>query len=393
MARMTRQLECAQCGASLSQEDEYCPVCGWPCHQGHSQRLCPECGAPVADRAKTCLSCGVHLDGAAASSLLVGLSWLRLGVVAVLVLMIVLGWRWWHGRTESVAGMPSPTPVVPATSSPTATATASPTITATPTATVPPATATPYIHVVQSGETVSEIAATYNLDADTLMALNDLDDEGARRLSTGQELIISPGGPISEDGDGVVPALPTLAPARQIIHIVQSGETLSSIAVQYDANLDAILQANSLSSVDLIYQGQEIIVPLDPPTPTPSPTMTATPTPTPGPPFAAPDLLYPTDGQRFTSPNASVMLLWTSVGFLDGDQAYMVVLDAPGETLPVTHLTRETSWRLPADLWPTGSHRAFTWQVVVMPVDPQTGEVTNQRPLSLNSSTRGFFWN
>jgi LysM repeat protein len=65
-------------------------------------------------------------------------------------------------------------------------------------------------------------------------------------------------------------------------HTVQAGEILASIAAQYGVTVEAIQQANNLANADAIYVGQELFIPGAPPvTPTPAPDVpTALPTPT-----------------------------------------------------------------------------------------------------------------
>jgi len=49
--------------------------------------------------------------------------------------------------------------------------------------------------------------------------------------------------------------------ATNHIHIVQAGETLWEIARRYGKTLDHIIQANQISNPDVIYPGQQIIIP------------------------------------------------------------------------------------------------------------------------------------
>jgi uncharacterized membrane protein len=54
---------------------------------------------------------------------------------------------------------------------------------------------------------------------------------------------------------------PTETPQRQVTHIVQPGETLSSIARQYRVTSQAIMEANGLEDPNLLEVGQELIIP------------------------------------------------------------------------------------------------------------------------------------
>ncbi len=58
-----------------------------------------------------------------------------------------------------------------------------------------------------------------------------------------------------------------------LIHLVQPGETLFSIAQRYGTTVEAIVAANDIDNPRLIHPGQRLVIPL------PSPTPTATPTP------------------------------------------------------------------------------------------------------------------
>ncbi|MBN1249287.1 MAG: LysM peptidoglycan-binding domain-containing protein [Anaerolineae bacterium] len=75
--------------------------------------------------------------------------------------------------------------------------------------------------------------------------------------------------------------LPTATPTPipPIEYVVQSGDTLLAIALEYNLTIDEITDYNELES-DVIVEGQNLLIP--PPTPTPGPT----PTPRPGEPTA-----------------------------------------------------------------------------------------------------------
>jgi LysM repeat protein len=241
--------------------------------------------------------------------------------------------------------------------------------------------------VVQAGDTLIYIASQYGTTVEEIMQANGLDEASVRLLHSGQELLIPSRGPVG----GPAPADTSQPP--QVIHEVQSGETLISIAIEYGTTTEAIMDANQMDSPDLIYEGQQIIVPLMPPTATPTVTPSPTLTPTPGPPYPAPQLLSPPHDAVLAGEETAVFLVWTSVDILPADHVYLVELQLPGDDPPLTHATQGTSWRLPPDLWLTGRQWTFTWRVTVM---RQTGLAADGSPewqaVSLPSEERRFEW-
>jgi LysM repeat protein len=304
--------------------------------------------------------------------------------VALVVALIVVGWNTWRNQPQPVAVVS--TPALTVTNTPRPTRTPTPTTALTPPSSPAPS-ATPIFHEIQSGETLIYIASYYGTTVDELMEANELDDTSARRLLPGQQLLIPSTGPVG----GPVPN--AAAPPPQVIHEVSLGESLISIAVDYDTTVEAILDANALDSPDLIYEGQLLFVPLMPPSATPTPTLTPTPSSTPGPPYPAAHLLTPGDGAVFQGEDAAVLLSWSSVAILREDQAYLVELDTPVQITPVTYTTQGTSWRLPAELRPTGRRRAMTWRVtVVQRINSASAELPEWGPVGLPSQTRHFVW-
>ncbi|GAB4540242.1 MAG: hypothetical protein Kow0063_29810 [Anaerolineae bacterium] len=328
--------------------------------------------------------CNAPLDRATVRGSLTEVSWPWVGAVTLVVALIVMGWNYWRNQPQPAAVATRATPEATNTATPTRTATA--TVSPTPTAS-PVLSPTPIIHEVQSGETIIYIASYYGSTTEAIMEANGLDENLARLLRPGQKLVIPSVGPVGG------PAPRATAQPPQIIHEVQSGETIISIAIDYDTSVEAILDANELDSPDLIYAGQQLIVPLMPPTATPTLTPTATPSSTPGPPYAAPHLLTPADGAVFQGGNAVVLLSWTAVAILRENQVYLVELETPAQTTPVLYTTQGTSWRLPAELRPGGRRRAMTWRVtVVQRLNPASGGPPEWKPLSLPSETRHFVW-
>lgn len=60
------------------------------------------------------------------------------------------------------------------------------------------------------------------------------------------------------------PTQPEQPPAEggQVIHVVQSGETLGRIATRYDVTVDDIARANGITNINALAVGQELIIPL-----------------------------------------------------------------------------------------------------------------------------------
>jgi len=105
----------------------------------------------------------------------------------------------------------------------------------------------PAIHIVQAGEVLSVIAEKYGVSMDELVAVNRIANPNL--VSPGTELII-PGLTAAE-----------LEAANQIIHIVQAGESLGSIAARYGVSADAISEANRITDPNLIRVGDRLIIP------------------------------------------------------------------------------------------------------------------------------------
>jgi LysM repeat protein len=125
---------------------------------------------------------------------------------------------------------------------------------------VPEPTPTQIIHIVQAGETLSEIARTYDTTADAIAQANGLSDANA--LREGQELLIPPPAPPAPTGEASPAAVPTQSSTvGQRIHVVQEGETVSGIARKYGVTAADIIQANGLDDPNAISVGQALVIP------------------------------------------------------------------------------------------------------------------------------------
>jgi LysM repeat protein len=103
------------------------------------------------------------------------------------------------------------------------------------------------VHVVQPGEGLFEIAALYGVNASAIAQANGVNNPNL--LRAGQKLII-PGITQSE-----------ARRARSTIHVVQSGETLISIAQRYGVSAEAIAAENELANPNALRVGQELMIP------------------------------------------------------------------------------------------------------------------------------------
>lgn len=110
-----------------------------------------------------------------------------------------------------------------------------------------------FVHMVQSGETLSGIARQYGVSQNAIMESNSITTPNL--IFAGQQLVI-PG------CVGAEPPAPDPAPAEQsAIHVVQGGETLSGIATRYGVPVNAIMEANTIADPNRIFVGQRLVIP------------------------------------------------------------------------------------------------------------------------------------
>lgn len=125
-------------------------------------------------------------------------------------------------------------------------------------------------HVVQMGQTTWDIAVVYGVSLDDLLALNGL--ARGTPVHPGDELLV-------RLGEGQVPP-PTQTP--QLVHVVQQGETLWTVAALHGLTLDDLLALNGLARGHIVHPGDELLIRAPDPTATPTPSpppVTVTPPP------------------------------------------------------------------------------------------------------------------
>jgi LysM repeat protein len=305
-----------------------------------------------------------------------------MSLVMVLVIGVFIGSQ--INRNQVVAPVleatltPRPTLILPTVTlgPPTATYTFTPLPTFTPTITNTPA---PCIQrIVAGGSLIGAITSCgyTNLDVmQEVMELNGITDPGA--LREGQEIIIpwptptfDPNRPTETpragaSSNGIDPnllslnqdivafaAVPTATlPPGLTWYVIQSGDTMISVAVDTDTNAKTLSEINpeieflrcefgerfgGSNCIVNLSPGQQMRVPAPLPTatlsPTPDPNSTATPTPTPT--FNAPNSQSPFDKQFFAD-DELISLRWAASATLQTGQAYRV---------DVTNLTTNTSY-------------------------------------------------
>jgi LysM repeat protein len=312
-------------------------------------------------------------------------SWLGIGLGVVIIVLIVLGVTRYQAPAEEavVAAAPAIIEDTP-TATRTATATRTPTQTPTPTETstaTPTLTPTPRTHIVNSGDSLLLIAGLYDVTVEQITELNNIDE--STMLSVGQQLLLPPLPPgVSE------PVVEIGAPPPTMVYVIESGDTLSSIAYEYGTTVDGIIAANPEQQLDLIFPGQEIVVPLATPTSTFTPAPPPTDTATPRPQYAAPDLLTPIDGEVVDA--STLLLTWTSTTSLAENEYYVVELTwINGATSE--HWVKSSSFRISKEERPANSFT--TWRVSIR---RQTGLSAQGAPvgtlLSPPGKERGFEW-
>jgi LysM repeat protein len=361
-------------------------------------RLCPACGTRVAAMATSCLMCGTSLEETETEPEEEEVSekklpkWARpLIVVGLTVVFLAAGFYGLYVLMNAQPQDLGPTPTL--TQTPTATRTPTPTRTSAPTATSTPVP--PLTYRIEPGDTLSGIAEMFKTSVEDILALNpDLEPEA---LSVGRVLLIPAGTLTPTPSPTLDPSLPTPTPGNFVVHVVEQGDTLSSIADEYGVSITLIREANADQlpvGSDDIFPGQSLVIPMGTPVPSPTPTVDPLASPTPIPPYAAPALLSPPDGATLEGTASPVVLQWTTVSVLDEDEWYEVVLFFPSGVVAGRFHTRATIWRVPFDLMmeADGEIPEFRWQVmVVREVQGKDGELAYEEA-GHASEVRRFVW-
>lgn len=107
------------------------------------------------------------------------------------------------------------------------------------------------VHVVQRGETLSQIARNYGVSMTALAQANGI--RNPNFIYVGQRLTIpgaSGGSGSAGGGTG----------ASTGVHVVRPGENLSTIAARYGTTVSALVRANGIANPNHIYVGQRLTI-------------------------------------------------------------------------------------------------------------------------------------
>ncbi|MQW22086.1 MULTISPECIES: LysM peptidoglycan-binding domain-containing protein [unclassified Lactococcus] len=105
---------------------------------------------------------------------------------------------------------------------------------------------------VQSGDSLSAIAAKYGVSVSSLVSINGLTDSNS--LQVGQVLKISGSSTVTSTSSQ------TTTSSSAGTYTVKSGDSLSSIASQYGMTISQLMSANSISDADVIHIGERLSV-------------------------------------------------------------------------------------------------------------------------------------
>ncbi|PRX34718.1 LysM domain-containing protein [Orenia metallireducens] len=98
-----------------------------------------------------------------------------------------------------------------------------------------------FSYIVKGGDTLFAIARRYNTTVSNIVAFNPISKQDT--IYPGEVLIIPQ------------------SPPEAIIYTIRPGDSLHSIARKYGTQVDTIVEFNYLENPNLIYTGQQLVVP------------------------------------------------------------------------------------------------------------------------------------
>lgn len=161
---------------------------------------------------------------------------------------------------QSTTDPTAPTAVPEETSTaPGAEATAAPEETATPETSEPRGEV---MHTVVAGDTLTGLSLLYDIPVDVIVSANDLTNVDA--LDIGQVLVIPAEGTevvATEEPEPATEATAVPPATEERIHVVQAGENLFRIGLQYGFSVDELAAYNNIANPNSLDVGQQIKIP------------------------------------------------------------------------------------------------------------------------------------
>jgi LysM repeat protein len=198
-------------------------------------------------------------------------------LVAIGIIILVVWFTGGNRPAFALFASATPTPTETATSTPvppTLTPSLTPTETQIPTETVTSTPSGPFEYTVQELDTCWDIAVTYEVGLDVLLAINGF-AAGQCPISPGDTIMIpQPGAELATE----TPLPTNIARGTQIQYSVKLGESMDMIASRFNSTVDEIIRLTNIynreNDLDVmednntIYAGQILIVPVNIVTPT-----------------------------------------------------------------------------------------------------------------------------
>jgi LysM repeat protein len=349
-------------------------------YQYNQDILCSICGSKVPSGSKKCLVCGSKIQASVelpidAKSIEnkkqtpknnqnsnTKKTLISLPIIILLIALFVsVGGGLVFVSMKAIGGIYTPTATILEEETPTPSLT--PTIEL-PTATITPfPSPTPFSYIVKNGDLCSGISIAFNVSVNSIILENNLDQTCT--IFEGAVLLIphpTPT-PIPAPTETPNPEKMTEIACDLRLYIVQSGNTLDYISAFYQVPAEAIITQNKLSSTSL-FIGQNIWVPLC----KRSAVGNSTVTPTVAPPYPAPKLLRPRNGEAYAlDGELTINLQWSSVGELRDNEFYKVtIIDiTSGSNNKIIEIVKETNFNIPITFAPSfGSTHTYQWSII-----------------------------
>lgn len=196
------------------------------------------------------------------------------GLLVIIGIVIIVLWLTGGGFQLNIfKRAPTPTSTLPPTPVISPTASLPPTETPTPTETIAPTPSGPFEYEVQEFDNCWEIANRFEVELDALLAINNFEN-GTCPIYPGQIITVpSPGTTLPT----ATPVPDDLASGTRIQVTVKSGDSLLSIASQFNSTVEDIIAINDFDDPNNIAPGSVITVRVNLVTPTPTFAPTSTP--------------------------------------------------------------------------------------------------------------------